>query len=272
MDRSKPKDAERLKYGTVRMAAGAHNANALSVMPAELVDFFIKYYARAGETYLDPFMGQGVQLQVALLRGMKYVGYDVSREFFRYIESFLPKLTVKKGDVRIFRKDARKMTDVASGSVDFTFTSPPYWDTEFYGNEPEQLGFNSYEGFLEAMEDVAREMFRAFRPGGVAIINVNDFRKEGRFYAYHADTIALFARAGWTIADVWIISGLVGQLPRIYALQKNLLRTAPRVHEYALVFRKTETRPPGSPPHGGKGGREISRPARSSGVRRGNAR
>lgn len=47
----------------------------------------------------------------------------------------------------------------------------------------------------------------------------------------------LFRAAGWTPHDTWIIDGLVGGMARIWAVDKNARRIAPKVHEYAHVFR-----------------------------------
>lgn len=213
---------------------------AASIMPAELVEFFVKYYAAPGQTYIDPFMGQGIQLQVAHLMGLEYWGMDLSREFFDYIEAVMERILAERPDPRIyaFHGDSRHPDLIPDGIGDFSFHSPPYWDVEHYGDEPEQLGNGTYEEFLAGMEQVARAWLPKFKPGAWHVVNVNDFRREGRFYPYHADTIALFQRAGWELHDTWIIDGLVGGLTRIFGVDKNAKRTAPKVHEYALVFRR----------------------------------
>lgn len=215
------------------------DGQAWSVMPAELVAFFVRYYARPGDTYLDPFMGQGVQMQVAKLLGLHYYGYDLSDEFFRYIAAVKGKIDDDATTIQITHGDSRTPDTIPDGIGDFSFHSPPYWDIEFYGEEAGQLGYKqTYADFLTGMEDVARAWLPKFKAGAWHVVNVNDFRKDGRFYAYHADTIALFQRAGWVLHDTWIIEGLVGGLPKAFAVDFNLKRIAPKVHEYALVFRK----------------------------------
>jgi DNA modification methylase len=215
------------------------NGKGASTMPAELVAFFIRYYSRPGEVYLDPFMGQGVQMQVAKRLGLHYHGYDLSTEFFAYIDAVRGKIDDGQTTLSITHGDSRDPSAIPDGIGDFSFHSPPYWDIEFYGTEPEQLGYQqTYADFLLGMEAVARAWLPKFKPGAWHVVNVNDFRKDGRYYPYHADTIALFQRAGWTLCDTWIIDGLVGGLPKAFAVDFNLKRIAPKVHEYALVFRK----------------------------------
>lgn len=211
---------------------------AASIMPAELVEFFVKYYAKPGDVYLDPFMGQGVQMQVAKLMGLHYYGYDLSTEFFAYIQAVRSKIDDGATTIDITHGDSKLPVNIPDGIGDFSFHSPPYWDIEFYGTEDEQLGYNhSYAEFIDGMECVARAWLPKFKSGAWHVVNVNDFRKDGRYYAYHSDTIALFHRAGWILHDTWIIDGLVGGLPKAFAVDFNMKRIAPKVHEYALVFR-----------------------------------
>lgn len=210
---------------------------ALSIMPAELVRYFLRFYAGRGSVYVDPFVGQGVQMQVALLEGVRYYGYDASEEFVSWVLACRDRLDPEGKETSITLGDSRSMDEVPDAVGDFCFTSPPYWDVEFYGTEEAQLGHGkTYEEFLEGMQEVATELRRKMKPGGVAVINVNDFRRNGRFYSYHSDTIRLFQAAGWTMSDCWIIEGLIGSLPRAFAPKLVESKIAPKVHEFALVF------------------------------------
>jgi hypothetical protein len=211
-----------------------------STMPAELVEFFVRYYAKAGDVYLDPFMGQGIQLQVAKAYGLHYHGYDLCREFFDYIDAVRAKIDDGETDIKIFCSDSAHPDKIPDRIGDFSFHSPPYWNIEYYGDDPAQLGNNDYDGFISAMIDVYRAWLPKFKPGAWHIVNVNDFRRKGAFVAYHADTIAALREAGWIIHDLWVLEGLVGGLPRAFAVQKNAQRIAPKVHEYAIVTKAPE--------------------------------
>lgn len=212
--------------------------DTFSIMPAELVDFFIKYYAKKGDLYFDPFAGQGIQLQVSNIRGIDYIGYDICKEYVDYISAFIPKLTKNCNILEIKHADSKKV-HLEDNSVDFCFTSPPYWDIEIYDDNPEQLGINkTYEEFLVGMKDVAKELLRVFKPEGYCVININDFRKGGKFYAYHADVIRIYEEAGWKLYDLWILDEIVSGLVKIFACGFNSKKMAPKIHEYALVFRK----------------------------------
>lgn len=210
-----------------------------SIMSASLVEFFCKYYALPGQNYLDPFMGQGVQMQVAHLLGLNYYGYDCCKRFFAYIDGVREKITSPRATISINLGDSRFPSKIPDGIGDFSFHSPPYWDIEDYGDDPEQLGKgHTYEEFLQGMQDVARAWLPKFKKGAWHVVNVNDFKKDGRYYPYHSDLTTAFCRAGWAIVDTWIIEGTIAGLPRVFAEDFNSKRQAPKVHEYALVFRK----------------------------------
>jgi hypothetical protein len=236
----KRKQADAAELGRRIATSPTHqgeNRMQASTMPAELVDFFIKYYAEPGQVYLDPFMGQGIRMQVAHYRKLHYYGMDASEEFFAYIDAVREKIDDGTTTLVAILGDSRHPDRIPDGIGDFSFHSPPYWNIEFYGEEPEQLGALDYPDFLKGMEDVARAWLPKHKPGAWHVVNVNDFRKGGVFYPYHADTLALYQRAGWVYHDMWIVDGIVGGLPKAFAVNFNMKRIAPKTHEYCLVFR-----------------------------------
>lgn len=212
---------------------------SVSVMAAELVEFFANYYCdpTAGAVYLDPFVGQGVQAQVAAHLGMIYRGQDVCHEYVEWINRMLPKVD-GADDVHVVEGDSRSCDWIADGVGDFCFTSPPYWDIEFYGPEAGQLGTGkTYDEFMTGMAEVWRAWRPKFADGAYVVVNVNDIRRDGAMIPYHADTIAMMLDEGFTMHDTWIVDGMIAGLSKAFAVSHNRRRVVPKVHEYALVFR-----------------------------------
>lgn len=109
---------------------------------------------------------------------------------------------------------------------------------EFYGDEPEQLGYNhTYQEFLDGMLRVFKESYRVLKYNKFFIINVNDFRKDGKFYCYHKDIIELAEKAGFTTFDV-IIMKYASAMRACFAQQIEDSKIMPKIHEYILVFKK----------------------------------
>jgi DNA modification methylase len=216
------------------------NRESVSIMSAELVDFLIRYYLDDG-VYIDPFAGQGVQAQVAALRGVDYYGCDLTEAYVEFTNAVLDKFPLADGQhIEVRRGDSRETPEwIPDGVGDFLFTSPPYWDIEFYSDDPEQLGTaaDGYDDFVDMLADVFVAWRPKLRDGATVVLNVNDFRRSGTFYPYHTDlTVALQHTLLYRLTDTWIVSGVLGQLPRAFAVQHNTRRVAPKIHEYLLVF------------------------------------
>lgn len=224
--------------GSVFFARAGRGTTGLSVMAAEVPEFFIKYYAKPGQVYGNPYAGKGVEMQVAKLYGMHFYGYDIAEEFAAWNLALIGKIDDGKTTLSFTCGDSRHPDAIPNGILDFSFYSPPYWDIEDYGDEPGQLGKGkSYKEFLDGLQDVAHAWVPKFKRDCWHVVNVNDFRKDGRFYSYHSDVIARYALAGWELYDTWIINGVISGRPQAFAVKYNMERRAPKVHEYALVFR-----------------------------------
>lgn len=218
---------------------GSRGGDRYSIMPAALVEFALKYWGTKNSLYLDPFAGQGVQMQVAKNMGVDYIGFDICAKFMKFNRAVAKKINTGKTRIDLHEKDAREIGEESKG-WDFCFTSPPYWDIEHYDDNPKQLGVNKdYDVFLEGIKDVYAAMYKQAKSGAVIVININDFRKAGKFYSYHADTIRLLEKAGFNVIDVAVLSGgLVSGIARAFAVDFNLKRILPKVHEYLIIARK----------------------------------
>jgi len=119
----------------------------------------------------------------------------------------------------------------------FTITSPPYWDLEYYGDEIGQLGKASYYEFLTGLEAVAAENFRCLSHKSFCVWCINDFRKDGKFYNYHGDVIKLMTRVGFTQWDMVVVD-FGTSIKAAFTVQNWQQKIIPKRHEYWPVFRK----------------------------------
>lgn len=207
-----------------------------SIMPTSLVEFCIKYYGKKDDLYLDPFAGQGVQLQVAKYYNIDYIGYDVCHKFVVFMEQIIDKIDDGKSLIKVHEEDARLISDSAK-DWSFCFTSPPYWDIEFYDESPKQAGIGkTYPEFLNIMYEIYKRMFDLAKSGAIVCINVNDFRKDKKLYTYHSDTIDVLRRAGFEIMDIGILdTGVVSGLAKCFAVSFNTKKMLPKTHEYLII-------------------------------------
>jgi len=75
---------------------------------------------------------------------------------------------------KIIIGDSRCMTEVSDESVHLIITSPPYWQLKDYGNGS-QIGFDdSYEDYINNLNIVWQECYRALNKGCRLCVNIGD--------------------------------------------------------------------------------------------------
>jgi hypothetical protein len=220
---------------------------ALSRFPQNVGRVLLKLYSNRGQTVVDPFAGHNSRMELCWRSGRNYIGCDISKVFMeanvklrellltQNSDSMFPKMN--KATIDLHLCDSRKMEPVKNSAGDFTITSPPYWCLEDYGDEMQQLGKSDYPEFLRGLGQVAKSNFRCLKAGSFCVWFVNDFRWEGKFYAYHMHTAQLLRDAGFKAHDTAIVD-LGGSFGQAFASQIVDNKILPKRHEYALVFRK----------------------------------
>jgi DNA modification methylase len=220
---------------------------ALSRFPQNIGRILLRLYTKRGATVVDPFAGHNSRMELCWRDGRHYIGCDISHEFMQANFKLRERLLAENAaDMFSAERDATitlhecdsRMMPVKNNTGDFTITSPPYWDIEYYGSEPQQLGRgNSYDEFLRRLGLVCSENFRCLRSGAFAVWCVNDFRKDGKFYSYHMHTAQLLRDAGFKQWDIAIID-LGNSMRAAFATQIVSTKILPKRHEYALIFVK----------------------------------
>lgn len=214
-------------------------AGALSTFPQNIGRATVLLYSDPGDTIVDPFAGHNSRMELCVRAGRHYTGCDLSTDFMRFNVKRAKKLSTDfpAAKIQLYHCDSRRMP-VADESGDMTLTSPPYWDIEYYGDEPKQLGkAKTYEGFLKGLRKTIAENFRTLKPEAYAVWFVNDFRKKGKFYVYHRDVMELGESVGFTIHDLMVVD-LGKSIRDCFTNQIIKTRILPKRHEYGVVFRK----------------------------------
>lgn len=218
----------------------------LSTFPPALCKRGVLFYSEEGEWVLDPCAGHNSRMQVTYELNRNYIGYDVSKEFMNFNREVREKimgggeqgLLFSRSNKIILREQSSEHMKEGNESVDFVFTSPPYWCVEWYGDEPEQLGLNTtYEQFLSRMQLIINEAYRVLKQGKFCAININDFRHKGVFYAYHADIMNILRQSGFTLWDCIIVKWK-SVLGSCFASQVEERKICAKGHEYLVVGKK----------------------------------
>ena len=215
---------------------------ALSAFPQNIARVVIQFYSQERDVIVDPFAGHNSRMEACAQEGRSYIGYDISEKFMQFNRErrklIIEKAIAEPVEIELHLQDSRNMKHTADETGDFTLTSPPYWDIEFYGEEPEQLGLTkTYQSFLDDLQLVMNENFRCLKRKAFAVWFVNDFRKNKIFHPYHVDTMRLALASGFKMHDIMVVD-FGNTMRAAFANQIIETRILPKRHEYGLVFRK----------------------------------
>lgn len=255
-----------------------HGANKPPRLMARLIEFF----TRGGELVLDPFAGVGGTLLGAAIcrRPRRAVGFELEPRWAAVYEDVVRSALAERdgagplladlgntdpGGPRTFDPSgcrmrvgdaARLLPEVASASIDFIATDPPYnpqlpmtmaggrlaaahanrrTDYAMISDDPADLANSpGYPAYLERMEAVFVELRRILRPGRYATVIVRDAYQDGRYRFTGADLAARAAAAGF-VPKGDLIWYQAGTRLRPYGYPRSFVPNI--VHQHILVLR-----------------------------------
>lgn len=187
----------------------------------------IRFFTKAGEMVLDPFVGVGSTLKAAALEGRKGIGIELNKKYAELARLRLEtELEVAAPQTQeVICGDARKVIPrLSPESVRLVVTSPPYWnilhkkdhkarqerqahglDTQ-YSTELADLGnIESYPRFLGELADVLALTRICLSDGGHLCVVVGDFRHKSQYYMFHADLARELEARGFTLKGLKIL-------------------------------------------------------------------
>ena len=140
--------------------------------------------------------------------------------------------------------------------IDFTITSPPYWnqllrnsmrqknrkdsglDTRYSSNKKDIGNIESYEDFIEKQAMIFDNVYDITKDGGYLTIVTNNVYFNGKLYPLAFDTATSLTNRGiksWILKDekIWLQDD-----KKLIALGVNSAWVGNRHHQYCLIFRK----------------------------------
>jgi DNA modification methylase len=217
----------------------------LSRFPINICKNLIRFYSNPGDVILDFCSGHNSRMAVVFNEGRNYIGYDICKEFMDFNRKVADGL--QSGQLSslaenlckiVLKEKSSTWLEESDESVDFAFTSPPYWFLEFYSDDHEQMGWNkTYEEFLQNISLMLNEGLRVLKVGKFCAINVADFKLDRRFYDYHCDLINIGKQLGFSVVDI-IIMVYQRSIKQVFLKEIEETKSLPKNHEYIIVFRK----------------------------------
>lgn len=174
--------------------------------PETLVEEFIRFFTKAGETVLDPMAGTGSTVVAAARAGRVGIGVELQEEYAQigrgWLAEELEGLEEPVEGSRIITADARDLATLGLPPVDYCITSPPYWDMlrakgwetqkeraegegldVYYSEDERDLGnIEDYEEFLGLTVGIYRQVAAVMREGAYLTVIVKNIKKGPRIY------------------------------------------------------------------------------------------
>ena len=162
-----------------------------------------RLFCEDGDTVWDMSCGWGGRLLASIKSNINYIGTD-------------PNTTTMKGlkeMAKTFGREARTYELLSIGSeeykpkknsLDFAFTSPPYFDTEKYSNEKTQsyLKFSNIENWKEGfLRKTIDNCYRGLKPNKFLALNVANV--VGQYDNFEKDTVDIAESVGFKLVDTF---------------------------------------------------------------------
>lgn len=189
----------------------------------------IKFFTKAEQRVLDPFVGIGSTLKACAILNRRGVGIELVP---KYVELTKKRLEIELNglfdnkDQTVLEGNALEVIrDFEDNYFDFIVTSPPYWSIlnkkadhkvketrvannldKKYSNLKEDLGnIVDYELFLDVLSNFFNDCARVLKPKKYLCIVVSDFRHGDKFYMFHADLANKLEKKNYKLKGLTIL-------------------------------------------------------------------
>ena len=156
-------------------------------------------------TVWDPSMGYGGRLLGAIAAGVNYIGTDPCIPTYEGLEKIRDEYGHEHKSYTLLRQGSETFIP-PNNSIDFVFTSPPYFGWEAYGDEPEQssIKFSTSDMWKEKfLKQTIANAYIGLKPGKYLALNVANTKQ---YKTFEEDTVELAKEVGFEHTDTWWLS------------------------------------------------------------------
>ena len=192
------------RYSGTQMVSN-FRPTAAAVMYDIFVDKDSPLEGTTAGTVWDPSMGYGGRLLGAISAGVNYIGTDPCIPTYEGLEQIRDQYGHKDKSYKLLRQGSETYVPMQN-SLDFVFTSPPYFGWEAYGDEPEQssIKFSTSDMWKEKfLKQTIANAYTGLKPGKYLALNVANTKQ---YKTFEEDTVDLAKEVGFTHTDTWWLS------------------------------------------------------------------
>lgn len=237
-EKGQARDNVKIMPTSIKMGDKQNTMADMSIINAAVAEIVIKWFTPNGKSKIfDTFAGDTVFGFVSAYLGNSFNGIELRKQQAEFNQSRADNFGI---EATYHNDDGRNVLDhIEENSQDFYVSSPPYYDLEVYSDDPNDASnLDTYEEFLELMDDVIGKAVRALKNNRFAVWEVGDIRDKNGFYrGFPDDIIAIFKKHGMPLYNEIILIDPFGTAP-FRANKQMVYRKTPKVHQNLLVFYK----------------------------------
>ena len=183
--------------GMLRRISGSQMVSNFRPTTASML---YKLFTDEGDVVWDPSCGWSGRLLGAIKSNINYIGTDPSTSALKGSDEMMRTFGNKGSSYKLHCCGSEERI-VDKNSLDFVFTSPPYFGTEKYSDEPTQsyLKFNNIESWKEGfLRKTLENAYYGLKPNKFCAINVADVKS---YDTFETDTKQIAKEVGFKYVD-----------------------------------------------------------------------
>ncbi|MEM3844964.1 MAG: DNA methyltransferase [Candidatus Micrarchaeaceae archaeon] len=209
----------------------------VSLFSKEITQAFVYFFTDKGDTVLDPFMGHDSRMTSVIETGRNYIGYDVAKKYVELTQERFNKMKDKHEATAILKWESSENISEPDNSVDLVFSSPPFWNAEYYDNDPRQIGNGTYQEFLDKLTVIISQCKRVLKPRHFIALHCEDIRRNGTLIPLHSDIIDIYKKLGIELTNIVVTP--YTNFAKSFRINKIVQQYFGKAHGYIIVGKKS---------------------------------
>lgn len=168
--------------------------------PEELVEDFIRFFTKKGDTVLDPFLGTGSTLVGCRNTGRNGVGIELNEKYANIARQKVSQTSLRPVELEVKQGDNRDVIPTLDTTFDYCITSPPYWnmldksrggvesahkqrekeglDTVYSDSHKDLGNIHDYDEFIEELYNMFALVHERLNDGAYLTVVIQNIRTE----------------------------------------------------------------------------------------------
>ncbi len=185
--------------GILRRVSGSQMVSNFRPVTASMI---YKIFCDESDTVWDMSCGWGGRLLASVKAKVNYIGTDPNTKTMKGLKEMITTFGRSANHYELLKMGSEEYRP-SKNSLDFAFTSPPYFDTEKYSNEKTQsfLKYSTVNKWKEKfLRKTLQNVYYGLKPNKFCALNVADVKS---YETFEKDTVDIAKQVGFKLVDTF---------------------------------------------------------------------